>query len=137
MKRGTPEYEAKWVQRAAEFRKALEEKNTVMVHPVSIRRALVVRWKACMGSSVTYRDIFWFDTGDIEYVRKYIGGIESMVRLWVVLTHEGFIKERWERLVMAQAHRDGLMFQYAKHLMTEESDQWTKELSGGTQPRRR
>ncbi len=137
MIRGTPEYEARWIKRAAEYRAALEEKNTIVAHPVSIRRALVVRWKGHMGTSVTYRDIFWFDTGDIEYVRKHIGGVESMVRLWVVLTHEGFIKERWERLVMAQAHRDGLMYLHAKYLMTEESDQWMKELGGGIQPRRR
>lgn len=142
MNRGTPEYEAKWVQRAAEYRKALEEKNTVITHPFSIRRALVVRWKSYMRSSVTFRDTFWLREGDmdggvLDYVRKHRSGVESVVRIWLVLTHEGFVHQKWERLVMAQAHRDGLMFQYAKHLMTEESDTWTKELSGGSQRGRR
>jgi hypothetical protein len=65
--------------------------------------------------------------------------IVGIRRVWLVV-HNGdsaFAVGQWDRLIMAQAHRDGLMYQYAKYLMTEESDQWTNELSGGTQKGRR
>jgi hypothetical protein len=66
----------------------------------------------------------------------------SISKVWVV---EGVSQSdmektvehsRWNNLHMAQAHRDGREYHYAKHLMTEDSDKWTSDLSGGISSRR-
>jgi hypothetical protein len=122
---------------AADYRAALENKDHLLVtRKTVVRRALVIRWKDFMGTSVSYRDIAY--RGQVhDVLTNKLYGVENTVRVWVVRDADGTVEHaRWERYIMAKAHRDGRMYHYAKYIMTEGDAQWMKEISGGLSTRK-
>lgn len=135
-----------WENKAREYQTALEAKTYLLVTRKSrIHRTAIVRWMAVSGearqpyeerqSSVRGRQVAAF----VRNLRRNTVRELRIHRIWTVVEdaiHDELTVQTWEKLVMAQAHRDGRNFHYAKWLMSKDMDQVTNDLTGGMKPRR-
>ncbi len=111
----------RWKKKAAEFQAKVERDYTEIRTKPTLRR--VARIESCNPGGFTH----------VTYAvhcpanKQAINGVHSLckhrqniriVRMWEVWIEPDRPQQRWERLVMARAHRDGLEFHYARWLMT-------------------
>ncbi len=126
----------RWARKAREYRAALEARQHVLVTGESIvKRIALVRIKTPYNKTGGESEYVCF-AGQIRGLhRGYVSAKTTVVRVWGVYTRDpnavGGLQQiqRWDHLCMAQAHRDGRNYHYAKYLMTEDIDKWTHELS--------
>jgi hypothetical protein len=139
------EIDERWRKRAIEYREALEaQTHLLVVVPCRLNRMLIVRYhsphlKPEIREVHSMRgQLHYHLEGTAQHRLNRRNNVTTIVRVWIVRDSvEPFTEHsRWNSIHMARAHRDGRLFHYAKHLMTEDSDKWTSDLSGGVPNRR-
>lgn len=113
----------RWQKRAAKYRADVERHDYMITSPPQLTRIARITWSTAKGiNNVSYA--VWCKPN-----KQAVNGIRSItrhqsnfriVREWQVETYNHYsnqVWQRWERLIMAQAHRDGLDYHYARWLM--------------------
>lgn len=109
--------EMRWIRKASALRACLEQMDRHVEHEVRIRRMV----------QVTYFDTVQHRTQEARFTRLQfkimVAGRAANIRIkrfWHVYAGS-VVYNRWERLVLAQAERDGLNYHYARWLMTQDT----------------
>jgi hypothetical protein len=141
------EEDKRWAAKAKEYREAIEARMAMLVtQPTLLKRGAVIRYKRHRHQRLPEEQIYMCGERQGRGIPLRLGQIVRntkppmlelrIVRVWIVCTinvlhdEQTFeIHNRWQRIEMAKAHRDGRNFHYAKYLMTEKEEQWTRELA--------
>jgi hypothetical protein len=126
----------RWAQKAREYRAAIEAKTHALITTETVvKRIALVRITTPYNKKKGESEYVCF-AGQIRGIHKaYVSAKTTVVRVWAVYSVDPGVSgglqqiQRWDHLCMAQAHRDGRNYHYAKYLMTEDIDKWTHELS--------
>jgi hypothetical protein len=109
----------RWRKRAAEYQKQTEECYHEITSKPFIKR--VARIQYGNGGSFSYAVWCKPNKQAVNGIRTQVKhkdrGAYRIERMWEVSKEWGVPVERWSRLVMAQAQRDGLSYHYARWLM--------------------
>lgn len=106
-----------------------EQEHWVVKAPPTLRRIALVRYEV-LGvpqkferRDELFEDLFTWDQLKLKCSQGNVKVLRVLRVRWAVCRdgthHKGLIRSYWERVQLAQAERDGLLFHYAKYLMTK------------------
>lgn len=104
-------------KKAKAYRNRIEREDLIVQVKPKIYRAAYLRIQRTRAHKVETYNYILFRENIKRQAEQVNAAIVGVRRLWVVRTNKE--EQQWENLVMAQAHRDGLDFHYARHLMTQ------------------